>query len=146
MKVCDYCGLENDKDALVCRECGSKEFWTADTETVAAKSLPPPLPRPDKPDWEFHEPAPEELKQDLVTLLTCRTLGEADVAVSELASAGIEAFIPDESVSQTSAWNVGYVRVQITPKDYDLAKAFLATPPEPGGAGAADEGSKRPQT
>ena len=26
MKVCDYCGRENDQDAACCRECGTQKF------------------------------------------------------------------------------------------------------------------------
>lgn len=81
---------------------------------------------------------------DLVTLVRCRTLPEADLVVSELSSVGIEAFIPDEFLSQAMAWNLnafGYVRVQISPKDYQAAKEFLLdlqsesgpeTPPDSG--------------
>ena len=66
---------------------------------------------------------------DLVTLVACRTLGEADMVVSRLRAAKIEAFLPDESLMQTVGWNFntfGYVRVQIAPKDYDAAKDLLS--------------------
>ena len=80
---------------------------------------------------------------DLVTLVKCRTLPEADLVVSELSGAGIEAFIPDEFMSQAMAWNLnafGYVRVQVSPKDYQAAKEILlASPSEPEGA-APDPG------
>jgi hypothetical protein len=66
---------------------------------------------------------------DLVTLVRCRTLVAADMVVSRLRAAGIEAFLPDESLMQTVAWNVstyGYVRVQVSPKDYDSARNILS--------------------
>ena len=53
----------------------------------------------------------------------------ADLIVSRLQAAGIEAFIPDQSVVQAMGFNlnaVGYVRVQVTPADYDAAKALLS--------------------
>lgn len=58
----------------------------------------------------------------------CRTLAEADLIVSRLRAAGIEAFLPDECLMQTVAWNFntyGYVRVQISPKDYDAARELF---------------------
>jgi len=72
--------------------------------------------------------ASTELQNDLVTLLTCRTLAEADLIVSRLEGAGIGAIIPDEFLMQAVCWNLntyGYVRVQISPKDYEAAKACL---------------------
>lgn len=93
---------------------------------------------------------------DLVTLVRCRTLAEADLVVSELSSAGIEAFIPDEFLSQAMAWNLnafGYVRVQVSPKDYQAAKEFLidsqsdsgpGTPPDSGPATAGNSQSEPP--
>lgn len=44
-------------------------------------------------------------------------------------AAGIVAFIPDESLMQTIGFNLntfGYVRVQVTPEDYDTAKTVLS--------------------
>jgi hypothetical protein len=67
------------------------------------------------------------MKLDLVTMLTCPSIVEADVVVAQLASIGIFAFIPDEFMAQ-AMWNVnafGYVRVQVSPKDYERAKGFL---------------------
>jgi hypothetical protein len=48
--------------------------------------------------------------------------------VSRLRAAAIEAFIPDQCLMQTIGFNLntfGYVRVQVTPKDYERAKALL---------------------
>ena len=66
---------------------------------------------------------------DLVTLVRCRTLVAADKVVSRLRAARITAFLPDESLMQTVAWNVstyGYVRVQVSPEDYDSARNLLS--------------------
>ncbi|PWU18903.1 MAG: hypothetical protein C5B50_07755 [Verrucomicrobia bacterium] len=138
MKVCDYCGLENDDDAVVCSECGTTEFWHPETATFAGEG-PAPFAsqagpaQTSTPPSEFRDPTPEEMKQDLVTLLTCPTIAEADLVVSELTVVGIDAFIPDETMSQTFApYTFGAVRVQVAPSDYELAKAFLSAPPEQG--------------
>ena len=66
-----------------------------------------------------------EEKQNIITLMKCRTLVDADMVVSRLKPAGIEAFLPDESLMQTTGWNLntyGYVRVQIATKDYEAAR------------------------
>jgi len=65
-----------------------------------------------------------------VTLVTCGTLLSADMVVCKLRAAGVEAFIPDKMVMQTVAFNFntfGYVRVQVSPKDYNAAKAVLSS-------------------
>lgn len=178
MKVCDYCGRENDDAAVSCHECGTQEFQkpgtqvpdetqnnaaaespesklvVSDTATVCAwcgrenaagsvnchecgSSLKRPKAKPEiqhiiaEPTparWQFRTLTADEMKLDLVTLLTCRSIVEADLVVGQLGSIGISAFIPDEFVAQAMAWNInglGYVRVQVSPADYAQAKAFL---------------------
>lgn len=66
---------------------------------------------------------------DLVTLVRCGTLLSADLISTRLRAAGIETFIPDQSVVQAMGFNlnsVGYVRVQISPADYDAAKEIIS--------------------
>jgi hypothetical protein len=51
-----------------------------------------------------------------------------------LRAAGIEAFIPDEFLMQAAAFNpnmIGYVRVQVAPKDYEAARDLLTAGNEP---------------
>ena len=65
-------------------------------------------------------------------LTRCRTLMEAEMLVSRLDSTGIYAFIPDQFLMQAVTWNLntyGYVRVQVSPKDYAAAKEFLLATP-----------------
>jgi hypothetical protein len=97
------------------------------------------------PRWKFRELTPEEMRMDLITLVTCRTLIEADMVVGQLGGAGISAFIPDEFLVQAVSWNLsayGYVRVQVSPKDYDAAKAFLLALSEEPTSDASPEGGK----
>ena len=129
-KVCSYCGRENEPNATCCRECGTQRFQPprSESSSVVLKTAPPT-----RGEREFRKLTPEETKLDLVTLLTCRNLLEADMVVGQLASVGISAFIPDESLMQAVSWNVnafGYVRVQISPDDYEPATAFLRETPE----------------
>jgi hypothetical protein len=151
MKICDWCGRENEDEAVACWECGTQEFKTAALKAglpQALSALPESTP-PEAPDlppanvsdrWEFRKLTPPEMEMDLVTLVRCGTLPEADLIVSELASNDITAFIPDECLSQTMSLNLNafaYVRVQVSPKDYALAMALLLaapTNPEPGAA------------
>jgi hypothetical protein len=157
MKICGYCGRQNDDEAVSCRECGTQDFKTPAAEpgagtlpTMVEKSRSSPeadaLAENSAPRWEFRKLTPQEMDMDLVTLIGCRTLTEADLIVSELRASGISAFIPDEFLSQAVAWNLntyGYVRVQVSPKDYESAKEFLiATPgnPQPGASGDFPDG------
>ena len=142
MKVCKYCGRENDDEAVHCRECGTQEFKTPASKT-APPELPDTLPESAEPNGQFRELTPEEMKMDFVTLMTCRTVLEADMIVGQLGSAGIPAFIPDEFLSQAVSWNLNtydYVRVQVSPKDYESAKEFLLASPENAEPGASPNG------
>ena len=121
MKKCGYCGRENPDDAVYCCECA--------TEFVQPKPpAPPPQPQPTRPRYEIRPLSPEEAKLDLVTIVSCQTLFDADVLVSELEAAGIEAIIPDEFLAEAWAFNLnalGYVRVQVAPNDYEAAKDVI---------------------
>src|ERR1700676_3459414 len=103
MKTCSYCGAEYSDDAVEC----------AIDHT--------PFERPGKSLPPDGQPSDSDRQDDLVTVVTCDTLVKADLVVSRLRAAGIEAFLPDESLMQVIAWNLntfGYVRVQVARKDY----------------------------
>jgi hypothetical protein len=137
MKHCAYCGKENDDAAVYCRECGTDGFKETASVVQAAESVTSE-PEPVAPDpesasarLEFLTPTPREMEMDLVNLLTCRTLGEADLLVAQLEAASIPAFIPDEFLLQNVGFNLnsyGYVRIQVSPKDYEAAKGLLSEP------------------
>ena len=108
MKECAYCGRENEDHAVACRECGTDSF----------KNDPPK---------ESESLADSDVQEHLVTLTACENLMGADLLVSRLAAAGIEALIPDEFLMQNVAFNLnayGYVRVQVRRKDYTQAVSF----------------------
>lgn len=144
MKICDYCGRENSDEATQCCECGTPFKQAATVRRGKAAN-----PVPERPKCEFRKLTLDEMKMDLVTLLSCRTTIEADLVVEQLGGAGIRAFIPDEFLMQAVAWNVntfGYVRVQVSPNDYEAAKTFLLAlqdAPQKGGA-ASNEGIPPP--
>jgi hypothetical protein len=97
---------------------------------AASASDSAPASRSQRDAFEFSTLTAEQKQQDLVTLVTCGTLLSADMVVCKLRAAGVEAFIPDKMVMQTVAFNFntfGYVRVQVSPKDYNAAKAVLSS-------------------
>lgn len=64
-----------------------------------------------------------------MTLVRCGNLPAADVIIGRLQTAGIKAFVPDESVMQVMGGDLnafGYVRVQVAPKDYEAARDLLS--------------------
>jgi len=121
MKKCAYCGRENDDNAIPCSECGT-EFGHANP------AQPTPKTEPARPKYQIRPLSPEDAKLDLVTIVSCQTLFDADMVVSELEAAGITALIPDEFVAETMAYGLNavvYVRVQVSPRDYDAAKDVI---------------------
>jgi len=130
MKYCAYCGKENGDEAVYCREGGTEGFKTT---AAAERPAEPVTPEPESGSskLEFLTPSPREMEMDLVNLARCRTLGEADLLVAQLEAGGIPAFIPDQFLMQNVGFNLntyGYVRVQVSPKDYEVAKELLSGP------------------
>lgn len=129
MDVCSYCGRENRENAAVCSQCGKAEFQSGPPDETRLTPVSQP-----KREFEFEPFHATEKENDFVTLLRCRTLLAADLIVSRLESAGIQAFIPDQFLMQAVSWNVntfGFVRVQVLSSDYAAAKEFLMAGVDP---------------
>ena len=126
MKTCPYCGAEYP-DATPC--CTIDE-----TPLSPPPAAPPPVAHPatiSSPRTEFEIPplTEEQMQMDLVTLVRCGTLMSADLIASRLRAAGIESFIPDQSLVQNMGFNlnaVGFVRLQVSPADYDRAREIIS--------------------
>jgi hypothetical protein len=50
MKLCDYCGRENEDEAVYCRECGTQEFTKPGIEVTEAAQ---PSEEPEPPESEL---------------------------------------------------------------------------------------------
>ncbi len=125
MRRCSYCGAEYSDDVAEC----SIDHTPLIESIAALATAPAASSEPERPEYEFAPLSPADRQKDLVTLVRCRTLVEADLIVSRLRAAGIEAFTPDECLMQTMGFNLntfGYVRVQVTPQDYDSARDLLS--------------------
>jgi hypothetical protein len=119
MKKCSYCGAEYPDDAVMCPV----------DHTPLERPAEPPPPEPKKPEYRFPSISAEDREKDFVTLVTCPTLPAADIILGRLQAAGIEVSIPDESMMNVMGGGLaafGFVRVQISPKDYDAAKELLS--------------------
>jgi hypothetical protein len=112
MKKCARCGAECTDDAVECPGCGATDF------TESGATLPGDQPTPPR---HAIPPLPDDQKEhELVTLLICRTLAEADFIVSDLKGAAIEALVPDQFMIEAGSY-----RVQVAPKDHEAARQLL---------------------
>src|SRR5205823_648727 len=67
--VCAWCGRENAAGSVDCHECGSS------LKRPKAKSeIQPIIAEPTPPRWQFRTLTEDEMKLDLVTLLTVEAL------------------------------------------------------------------------
>jgi cell division septation protein DedD len=126
MKTCPYCGAEYPDGTPCC----TIDETPLSPPPAASRPVTNPASNP-SPRAEFEIPplTEEQRQMDLVTLVRCGSLISADLIASRLRAAGIETFIPDQSLVQTMGYNlnvVGYVRVQVSPADYDRARDIIS--------------------
>ena len=120
MKTCPYCGAEYS-DVTPCCVIDETPLSPPPPTTPATVANPVTTTAPPA-EFEIPPLTDEQRQMDLVTLVRCGTLISADLIASRLRAAGIEAFIPDQSVVQTMGYNlnaVGFVRVQVSPENTD---------------------------
>ena len=124
MKICAYCGRENDDTAAQCRECGTEKFNAPSPVSAdKAESAAPDAPTTPEP-FQPRTLSPEERQQAFVTLKSCATVVEAYTLVMQLKEASVDAFIPDEALL-TVGWNANTVRVSVPADQFDEAVDFL---------------------
>ena len=125
MLTCSYCGAEYPDGTAMC----SIDQTPLALPTAAPAPVTPAAPDVAPTEFEFPPLTEAQRQLDLVTLVSCGTLISAEMIACRLRAAGIDVFIPDQSLAQTMGFNlaaVGFVRVQIAPADYDAAKALLS--------------------
>lgn len=122
MKICAYCGRENEDAATHCRECGIDEFKS--NSPVTASEVEDDAPHSDA--FQSRLLSVEERQQAFVTLRKCRTVDEANMLAAQLKIAGVAAFLPDESLMSTLNPNAGgFVRLNVPTEQYDQAVEIL---------------------
>ena len=87
MKTCSYCGAEYPDNAVVCA--------SDQTPLDRPSEPPPPPPTIEEIEYDFVPLSEADYQNDLVTLMRCHTLLEADMVVAQLRGSEIEAFLPD---------------------------------------------------
>jgi hypothetical protein len=118
MNKCSQCDKQNSDTALVCAQCG-QALANAGTDTPVGLS---------RVRYQFSPLTPEDKTKDMVTLLNCATLPEADVILSHLEGAGIAASTPDEYRMTLGPFELDQLyrfRVQVAPADFEAAKELL---------------------
>src|SRR5215469_12253140 len=106
MKLCSYCGKENEDSATHCTECG--------TEFEPAGDNDPQLTDP---------------KANLAIVATFGDTTEASLVKARLEQAGIEACIPEE-LDPSPFGNfkpLARVTVRVARKDFEAAREVLAS-------------------
>ena len=125
MKTCPYCGAEYPDGTVAC----AIDQTLLDPPSATFATTSPPVTVSTRPEYEFTPLTEAQMQMDLVTLVRCGTLMSADLIASKLRAGGIESFIPDQSLAQTMGFNlgsVGFVRVQVSPADYEQAKNIIS--------------------
>jgi hypothetical protein len=106
MKVCARCKHVNEISATFCCHCRHKEFLMV--------ALPQPVPRPPKPGPEFLVAE----REGTVTVLKCRTPGEAALVAEELEAADILVTVPDEEAMEQELIEHGYITLRVSAQSY----------------------------
>jgi hypothetical protein len=110
MKLCSYCGKENEDTATHCTECGT--------------------------EFEREDPSDAKLTDPQTNLAVVATFGdttEASLVKARLEQAGIEACIPEE-LDPSPFGNfspLSHVTVRVAEKDLEAARRVLASPTKP---------------
>src|SRR6185295_8263116 len=113
MKVCLQCAQENEDDALRCWRCRHDRFGEPliPALTYEHTSLPA-------------KPGPEFLvteRAGLMSVLKCRTPGEAFLVAAELEAADILVHFPEEEEMWQEFREHGYVSLRVSARSYEAA-------------------------
>ena len=114
MKVCLRCNRANPDDAFWCNPCRHSEFTPKTTPAAPVESGP-------------HKAisGPEFLtteRKGKLTILKCRTPGEAFLVAQELAAADILVVFPDDETLSKEFQRNGFVNISVSAQSYEAAR------------------------
>lgn len=101
MKACLQCGQENENVAAFCRACNYEEFAPSGPEFLTTEV------------------------EGRLTILKCRTPGEAFLVAEALEAAEILAIVADEKSIWVEFEEKGFVSIQVSTRSYQAAKELL---------------------
>jgi hypothetical protein len=114
MKMCLQCEYENDDNAFSCHRCRQTNF--ASSQPSSQQNKPTPTKAPQSPEALTSE------RDGRLTVLKCRTPGEAFLVVEELEAADILVALPDDDVMAAEYEAKGFVSIRVSAQSYEAAK------------------------
>src|SRR6266478_10114944 len=119
MKLCNYCGRENENDAVNCRECGMAQWkQVMPAEPPTARTEPEPQPT---------VPHAIVTRTGLATTIQCRGLLEASLVAEQLEEADIVTLVPEDLESNCLVGSEALVTVQVSTKALEAEKELCAS-------------------
>ena len=119
MKLCNYCGRENENDAVNCRECGLAQWkQVMPAEPPTARTEPEPQPT---------VPQAIVTRTGLATTIQCRGLLEASLVAEQLEEADIVTLVPQDLEPNCLVGSEALVTVQVSTKALESEKELCAS-------------------
>ena len=98
MKICLQCGQRNEDTVSFCERCRHDEFGPSEPQFLTKET------------------------EGTLTILKCRTPGEAFLVAEQLEAADILATVADEETMLEEFKDKGFVSVQVSARSYEAAK------------------------
>jgi hypothetical protein len=113
MKACLQCNEENENGARFCWSCGHFAY---------APALTTPPTEPAAPNATSGAEFLTTESEGKLTVLNCRTPGEAYLVAQELEAADILVTLPDDEVLLKEFASNGFVSIRVSARSYEAAK------------------------
>lgn len=114
MKTCLRCEQENQDDAISCLNCRHLEFAPSAIPAIPSESCAPRV----KSGIEYLTTE----REGKLTVLKCRTPGEAFLVANELEASDILVMLPDEDALLNEYQSNGFVSIKVSAQSYEAAK------------------------